>query len=45
MKLEIFREKIAPQFCVKGVLDDRDQVVAMWRSIGLMCAQVAPGSF
>lgn len=27
------------------VLDDRDQCVSMWRSLGLFCAQVAPGDF
>ena len=25
------------------VYDDRNKVVAMWRSLGLICAQVAPG--
>lgn len=45
VKLELFREHVAPRYHVRGVLDDRDQVVEMWRSIGLMCAQVAPGNF
>lgn len=45
VKLEMFREHVAPKYCVYGVLDDRDQVVEMWRSIGLFCAQVAPGAF
>jgi len=27
------------------VVDDRDQVVKMWRSIGLTCLQCAPGDF
>lgn len=45
VKLELFREKVAPYNHVLGVLDDRNQVVEMWRSIGLMCAQVAPGDF
>jgi hypothetical protein len=27
------------------ILDDRNQVVDMWRSIGLPCFQVAPGNF
>ncbi|MGV6819248.1 MAG: phosphatase domain-containing protein [Parvularcula sp.] len=27
------------------VFDDRDKVVAMWRSHGIVCAQVAPGNF
>ena len=32
-------------FDVKFVLDDRDQVVEMWRDMGLPCFQVAPGDF
>lgn len=28
-----------------AVFDDRDKVVAMWRSKGIACFQVAPGSF
>ena len=27
------------------VLDDRDKVVRMWRELGLVCLQVAPGDF
>jgi len=38
-------EVIAKEWHVVGVLDDRDQVVAMWREIGLPCFQVAPGDF
>lgn len=45
VKLELFRAEVAPRWNVRGVLDDRDRVVAMWRSIGLLCAQVAPGDF
>jgi hypothetical protein len=30
---------------IRYVLDDRDQVVAMWRKHGLRCLQVAPGGF
>jgi predicted kinase len=45
IKLEIFQNQIAPNYWVRGVFDDRDQVVNMWRSIGLFCAQVAPGDF
>lgn len=45
VKLEIFRRDIAPHYRVLGVFDDRDQVVHMWRSIGLKCYQVAPGDF
>lgn len=28
-----------------AVFDDRDRVVAMWRSYGITCFQVAPGDF
>ena len=45
VKIELFHEHVAPNWNVWGVLDDRDQVVAMWRSLGLFCCQVAPGSF
>jgi predicted kinase len=45
VKAELFWERVAQAWNVRGVVDDRDQVVAFWRSIGLMCAQVAPGSF
>jgi predicted kinase len=44
VKLELFHE-VAARYHVLGAVDDRDQVVAMWRSIGLLCAQVAPGNF
>lgn len=30
---------------IELVLDDRSKVVAMWRSYGLTCLQVAPGNF
>lgn len=45
VKLELFREYVAPRYHVVGVVDDRQQVVDMWRRIGLFCAQVAPGDF
>jgi hypothetical protein len=45
LKREIYREHIEPNFEVLCVLDDRDQVVSMWRSLGLTCLQVAPGAF
>lgn len=28
-----------------ATFDDRDRVVAMWRSVGVTCFQVAPGNF
>lgn len=45
VKVELFREHVAPNYNVRGVYDDRDQVVEAWRSIGLPCFQVAPGAF
>jgi hypothetical protein len=45
VKEEIFWRDIAPIWNVLGVFDDRNQVVDMWRSIGLTCFQVAPGDF
>lgn len=45
VKAEMFFEHVAPYFAVVAVLDDRDQVVRMWRSLGLTCLQVAPGAF
>lgn len=45
VKEEIYREFIEPYFIIKFCLDDRNQVVEMWRSIGLVCLQVAEGNF
>lgn len=45
VKREIFDKHIRNQFNVKLVLDDRNSVVDMWRSLGLECFQVAPGNF
>jgi predicted kinase len=46
VKEEIYRGKIEPFYNVRFVLDDRDQVVDMWRNnLGLTCLQVAPGDF
>lgn len=45
VKLEIFDEHIRNQYRVMFVLDDRDQVVKMWRELGLTCLQVAEGAF
>lgn len=45
VKTELFLEQVAPLFNVLGVFDDRDQVVEMWRAMGVRCAQVAPGAF
>ena len=45
VKVELFREHVAPHYYVWGTFDDRNQVVAMWRAIGLTCFQVADGNF
>lgn len=45
VKTELFEAHIRGQFEVLFVLDDRDQVVEMWRQIGFACLQVAPGNF
>lgn len=45
VKLEIFNEHIRDNYNVVAVFDDRDQVVEMWRDLGLTCMQVAPGAF
>jgi predicted kinase len=45
VKDELFHERVAPSWHVRGVVDDRDRVVAMWRAKGLVCMQVAPGAF
>jgi hypothetical protein len=45
IKSEIYMDHIRPKYDVKFVIDDRDQVVEMWRSLGLRVLQVAPGNF
>lgn len=45
VKEELFFEHIADKFNVRCVYDDRDQVVHMWRSIGVTCYQVNYGTF
>jgi predicted secreted acid phosphatase len=45
VKREIYENLIKHHYDVKLVLDDRSSVVAMWRSLGLECWQVAAGDF
>lgn len=45
IKREIFENEISKLFYVDLVLDDRSQVVSMWRELGLTCFQVADGNF
>lgn len=40
-KKEIFEQNIKDQYYVEFCLDDRKQVVDLWRSMGLTCLQVA----
>lgn len=45
VKQEIFDREIRGKYNVLFILDDRTQVVEMWRSMGLTCFQVAEGDF
>lgn len=45
MKAELFDQNVRGAYDVALVVDDRDQVVRMWRAMGLVCLQVAPGAF
>lgn len=45
VKEEIYKYNIKELYNVLFVLDDRDQVVAMWREQGLQCFQVNYGNF
>lgn len=45
IKQRMFDENIRGKYYIEYVLDDRQQVVDMWRSLGLTCLQVAEGDF
>lgn len=45
VKYDLFNAHVRDNYNVQYVLDDRNQVVDMWRAIGLPCFQVAPGEF
>lgn len=45
VKRELFDTYVRDQYNVRAVYDDREQVVAMWRSLGLTVMQVAEGKF
>lgn len=45
VKAELFDTHVRDNYDVKFVLDDRQQVVDMWRAMGLKCVQVEPGDF
>lgn len=45
VKLELYKQYVEPNYNIFFVLDDRNQVVEMWREQGLKCLQVADGNF
>ena len=46
LKYHIYLDHIKPKYDVRLAIDDRQQVVDMWREYaGLRCLQVAPGNF
>lgn len=45
LKEEMFQEVVKDKFYIEFVLDDRNQVVDMWREMGLTCLQVNYGDF
>ena len=45
VKREMFDKYIRDKYFVDFVLDDRNQVVNMWRELGLTCLQVEDGDF
>lgn len=45
IKRRMFEENIRGKYFIEYVLDDRNQVVEMWRNMGLICLQVAEGDF
>lgn len=45
LKREIYEKYIKDRYDVVGVFEDRNQVVEMWRELGLTCFQVASGDY
>ncbi|MBO3736383.1 phosphatase domain-containing protein [Actinoplanes flavus] len=45
VKREIFDREVSERWRIVGVFDDRQQVVRMWRQLGLTVFQVAEGDF
>lgn len=45
IKEEIYKTFIEPNFDVAFCIDDRQRVVDMWRSLGLVCLQCDVGNF
>ena len=42
---EIYDNELKGKYNIKFIVDDRDQVVKMWRSLGLTVLQCAEGNF
>lgn len=45
IKMELYEANVKGKYIVLGVFDDRNQVVDLWRSLGLTCFQVGYGNF
>lgn len=45
VKWELYEKHVKPFWDIEFVLDDRQQVVDMWRENGLKCLQVSEGAF
>ncbi len=45
IKYELFDRSIRGRYNIAGVFDDRNQVVGMWRALGMTVFQVADGPF
>lgn len=45
IKQELYQRHVRDQYNISFILDDRQQVVDMWRSLGLTVFQVAEGDF
>lgn len=45
VKRELYEQHLRGRVNVVLVIDDRQRVVDMWRSLGFQCWQVAPGDF
>lgn len=45
VKYDLFNEHIRDKYDVAGAFDDRNQVVTLWRKMGITCFQVAEGDF
>lgn len=45
IKKELFEKYVKDKYYVDFVLDDRNKIVQLWRSLGLKCLQVQDGDF